>query len=200
MRIRLITFLLVSVFSCDCLFPEEKSESVPDRADFFPGYSQFLFHAVVEGCFRDGVDKADLNFIIPDEEIFANFIYNCPVCHACYDGFLFYSYRQRISLQKSTNYDTFGTGLNKEIKAQLAGAPEVRRKAVSELIKKWTNYRIKQMRLNKTEEKALRAEIAKGKKRGDELLASFKKPGSGFDKYYKDWEFCPSCSGAVESH
>ncbi|MEO0413435.1 MAG: hypothetical protein AAF226_00625, partial [Verrucomicrobiota bacterium] len=174
----------------------------PPKAEWYPRGHQFIFHAVLEGCFRDGVSTDDLTHIIPtpddDSEFpdyFTNFVYACPLCSPTYEAFRLYNLRLPFANEKPGTHDTFGIGLPKEVKMQLAGEPIERRKAIRTLVEKWTNERMTQLRLTKDEKADLHSELTRMKKRGEEMLKNFQtKKDGAFSDYYKDWKACAVCS------
>ena len=163
---------------------------------------RFIFYAVLDGCYESGLDKEDLDLIIPkyedggDRDMMVNFVYACPLCHPAFEGFRIYALRQPFHGQKTTVYDTFGQGLDKDTKAKLRAGGNERRTAVQGLITKWVKQRADLLRLNKDERDELAAAIEKKKERGEEMLKSFQSRGGYFGEAYADWKNCPICSGA----
>ena len=175
---------------------------------FYDEAHQFLFFAVLEGCYTDGLNRDDIEQIIPNHEdrvrIYTkNFIISCPICQPVYDGFVLYADRNTLSKQtrKPTDisFNTFGQGLDKKTREQLAKGGQPCRDAIKDLIQKWVDARIAKLRLTEQETKELRDEFAKRRKKGEEALQRFKsgKQGESIQKTYYDWEEgCPNCLGA----
>lgn len=165
---------------------------------------RFIFYAVLEGCFEEGVTNEDLEHIIPTAEngmrkMRTNFVIACPLCGPAYDAFNFYAGRPRLTQPaKITNYTTYGSGLDAEVRKQLATPGLPCRDAIQGLIGKWVDNRIEKLRLSEEETKALREELAAKRKKGEEFLAGFQKGFNGdeLEEAYRDWERCPVCSGS----
>ena len=174
-------------------------------ADFYSEAHRLVFFAVLEGCYADGLIMEDLNWILPLKaegcrDDYANFVLSCPLCSPALDAFQLYAVRQPSSSQqnKSTRFDTFGSGLDADVKAELAKPGQARRDAIQGLIQKWVDSRIVTMRLTDAETTALREELGKMRKRGEKALKTFQEAGNGdaLKERYKDWKSCPICSGA----
>ena len=93
------------------------------------------------------------------------------------------------------SYNTFGQGLDKKTREQLAKGGQSCRDALKNLMQKWVDARIEKLRLTEQETNELRAEFAKMRKKGEEALKRFKsgKPGDA-NEAYDDWEQgCPNC-------
>lgn len=163
---------------------------------------QFLFFAVLEGCYIDGLAREDIDLIIPAKSM-GNFVLSCPICEPAYDGFVLYSDRKIFSRQPGKrspfSYNTFGQGLSEGVRAKLAKPGQSRRDAIQGLIGKWVDERIAKLRLNEEETKALRDQLAERRKKGEKALERFQNGENGdilFEKY-KSWtKGCPICSGA----
>ncbi|MEM7012442.1 MAG: hypothetical protein AAF585_13275, partial [Verrucomicrobiota bacterium] len=165
---------------------------------------QFIFFAVLEGCYADGITNEDLDLIIPESEnglrqMITNFVYMCPLCEPAFDAFNFYAGRPHMSQPaKKTNYTTFGQGLDREVKEQLEKPGKPCRDAIMGLIKKWVDARIAKLRLNEEEEAVLREHLAARRKKGEEFLKAFQegKNGDKLAAAYAGWKECPICSGS----
>lgn len=174
-------------------------------ADFYSEAHRFVFFAVLEGCYADGLIEEDLDWILPLTsegrlDTYANFVISCPLCAPALDAFQLYSVRQPSSSQqsKSTRFDTFGTGLDASVKAELAKPGQACRDAIQGLIQKWVDSRIVTMRLTDAETKTLREELTKMREKGEKALKNFQnsRNGDALKERYKDWKACPICSGA----
>lgn len=179
----------------------------PKPGHEYSGAHKFVFFSVLEGCYRDGLTNKQIDLIIPPVEganfrdNSVNMVITCPLCGAAFDAFNIYAEHKRFNSQPSklTSYTTFGPGLSKEVKIELANPGKPCRDALQGLIKKWIEERIKKHRLTKEETKVLREELDEMRKRGEDALKRFKegKHGESLQKTYLRWgDECPVCSGA----
>ena len=166
---------------------------------------RFVFFAVLEGCYTDGLVDEDIDWILPKTKTehrdqFANFVLACPLCGPASDAFKRYADGIRLVQINSDKmaYTTFGQGLDRKVKAELAKPGQPCRDAIQRLIKKWVDARIVQIRLTEEETALLRKELAKMRERGDKFLKTWQnsKDGNDLKKRYQDWKACPTCSGA----
>jgi len=208
MKVESLTLLFSLLFLPLGLGAAPDREKWPDGpnppAEAYDDVHRFVFFAVLEGCFTDGITDADLEFIIPTAEnggrkMITNFVIACPLCRPAYDAFHFYANRPHLSQPaKHTHYTTFGAGLEPAIRQQLAEPGLPCRNAIQDLIERWVSARITKLRLNEEEEKSLRSALADKRKKGEEWLARFRegKHGEELAENYQDWENCPICSGS----
>jgi hypothetical protein len=167
-------------------------------------YHRFVFYAVLEGCYEDGLTAGDIDLIIPPDEhggrsMSTNFVYTCPLCHPTFEAFRLYGSRKYFYGQKATRYDTFGQGLDDELKAQLRGTANERRTAIQGLISRWVERRADLLRMDKAERAGLGLAMKEMKKKGEEAMQRFQQGGNGdyYAEAYKDWKACPICDGAA---
>lgn len=159
----------------------------------------FLFHAVMEGLYRDGVanDVVDALTVMGDEvEWPRNFVWACPICMPCFNAFR--SYRARVPFAgRKLERDNFGDGLSKELRARvLTGTPADQVAALDELTARWIAHRMQSLRLDKNQVNELTNRIEGMKKKGLELLRSYRK-SDDLQKHYAAMESCPLCVGAT---
>lgn len=168
---------------------------------------RFVFFAVLEGCYEDGLTEEAIDLIVPKQEdgyrqMTINFVYNCPLCCPAFDAFHTYSLRARFSCGKKNlkddPYNTFGTDLDEDVMRQLAKPGLECRNALQSLIEKWVNARMERMRFTPDEAKTLRDELASMRKEGEASLKRFQNNAHGerLMKAYKGWTSCPICSGS----
>ena len=75
---------------------------------------QFVFFAVLEGLYRDGVQNEIVDAIIgekilkKDDKVKAHFVFRCKLCHATYEAFR--TYRNRPAFMQAKGVSTFGKG------------------------------------------------------------------------------------------
>lgn len=189
-------------------FAGQPSAQEPERRKHhFSEARRFVFYAVLEGCYEDGLTGGAIDLIIPADEdghrqLTVNFVYQCPLCGPAFDAFNVYSTRQRFAnAPKDVGqdpYNTFGEGLSAEVMGELAKPGLPCRNAIQSLIDKWVTARMKRLRLTEDETTTLREELAEMRKSGEFWLKSFQRGGHGYKlkEAYKDWNSCPICSGA----
>ena len=79
---------------------------------------QFVFFAVLEGLYRDGVQNEVVDAIIglapkQGEQVKTHFVFRCELCHATYEAFK--AYRQRPMFMNAKGASTFGDGVDLEL-------------------------------------------------------------------------------------
>lgn len=198
--------LILSLGVLSSVQAEDSPENPPPGMEFSDAH-QFVFFAVLEGCYADGLTSADVDLIAPKRvdserrDMTVNMVLTCPLCSPAFDAINLYSGKKvfRKQLKKTAQSSTFGSGLSKAVRAELAKPGQPCRDALQGLIQEWVEARIMKLRLSKEETAAFRKELAKMRKEGEDALARFKKNGHGEEllQIYKDWEKgCPVCSGA----
>lgn len=159
--------------------------------------SRFLFFAVLEGLYEDGVSNEIVERVTELDARTGwpkHFIYACPICMPAFDAFR--SYRSRTAFYgRKWACDTFGEGLDKELARRLLDRDDlVLGNALQERIERWTARRIELLRLTDVERDALSHELAERRKRGTEFLRSYQANGSA--PQYAGMKSCPLCEGA----
>ena len=204
MKTILLALLVTGSLAIAAKVVDRDSPNPPEEE--FDSYHRFVFYAVLEGCYEDGVTAEDLDLIVPEadngeREMTANLVYACPLCHPTFEALRIYASRKPFYGQKGTIYDTFGQGLGDELKAQLQGGATERREAIQSLISRWVARRADLLRLDKIERKALDDALREKKDEGERVLKGFQEGANG--GYYKDknqdWKKCPVCAGADEA-
>jgi hypothetical protein len=105
----------------------------------------FVFHAVLEGLYTDGVSNEVVDKILKPNFL-ANFVDKCPLCHPAYQAFLLYRDRKVFCGVKS-HADSFGSGLDEAVKQDiLSGSSTERRKTLQSLISQSTGWRDSSLR------------------------------------------------------
>jgi hypothetical protein len=162
---------------------------------------QFVFFAVLEGLYKDGVPKEVVDMVIDpprslDNKVKHSFVFQCDICHAAYEAFVLYSRRQ--TFQKSAGRDTFGKGVNEKIISGLkAEEASVRVFALGDMMRPWIAARVEQMKLSKEKQEELVATLLKFKGEARTKMGKLRKE----DLAYKDWFFyggCQACEAATE--
>lgn len=162
---------------------------------------RFVFFAVLEGLYEEGVSKEVVDLVINparemDNKVKHTFVFQCDICHAAYEAFVLYSRRQ--TFQRSSGRDTFGKGVDeKTIHALKTGDATARVYALGSMVRPWIAARVVKMKLSKEKQDELVQTLMQFKHEADKKLSTFRKE----DALYKDWIFyggCQACEAAVE--
>jgi hypothetical protein len=150
----------------------------------------FIFFAVLEGLFADGVGNDLATKVLErDEKItggYANFVYACPICRPTIEAFR--AHLRRRDFEHGRKGDMIGPSkVSAELsKALLEGSAEDRRAALQKLITKYIQARMDLMRLTAEERGIWNAVLENRRAMGTQSLKAMKLP----------WKECPSCEGA----
>lgn len=169
----------------------------PPRAGLDDAGARFLFFAVLEGLYEDGVSNQIVERVIELDARTGwpkHFVYACPICTPAFDAFR--SYRSRTAFfGRKVPSDTFGDGLDEELARALLDRDElVLASALQELLERWTARRIELLRVSSSERDALAQDLAERKKRGSEFLRAYQANGTA--PQYAGMKTCPLCEGA----
>ena len=196
MKITLIALFALAL--CLPLSAQEKPE--PDAAKSNLEWQkeemcQFVFFAVLEGLYRDGVQNEIVDAIIGDKiekkenKVKTHFVFRCKLCHATYEAFR--TYRNRPAFMQTKGASTFGKGADLALLKQL-GSKDARTRIYSmgALVRPWIMHRIKETRKTPEEKTAMKKRFEKYAQEGANLLRTHKRAKDGF---YLDWSFYGSC-------
>ncbi len=178
-----------------------------DRHDDIEPSLQFVFHAVLEGLYEDGVSDEDVKQILmrKEKQSYFHFIYSCPLCNAAIWALEAYLDRPKSFYGLKRPGSTFGHGLSEAQHAKLfSDEPQERLALINSLVKTWLDRRIKATRLTAKERTTLLSNLETQRKKGMEALKSFRKKEHG-DAFgvaeaapaYVGLEECAVCNGAV---
>lgn len=156
---------------------------------------QFVFFAVLEGLYRDGVQNEIVDAIIGDKiekkenKVKSHFVFRCKLCHATYEAFR--TYRNRPAFMQTKGASTFGKGADLALLKQL-GSKDARTRIYSmgALVRPWIMHRIKETRKTPQEKTAMKKQFEQYAQEGANLLRTHKRAKDGF---YLDWSFYGSC-------
>ena len=156
---------------------------------------QFVFFAVLEGLYRDGVQNEIVDAIIgnkiekKENKVKSHFVFRCKLCHATYEAFR--TYRNRPAFMQTKGASTFGKGADLALLKQL-GSKDARTRIYSmgALVRPWIMHRIKETRKTPEEKTAMKKRFEKYAQEGANLLRTHKRAKDGF---YLDWSFYGSC-------
>ncbi|MEM7385462.1 MAG: hypothetical protein AAF514_11005, partial [Verrucomicrobiota bacterium] len=155
---------------------------------------QFVFFAVLEGLYRDGVQNEIVDLIIGETEKAAtdgvkrSFVFQCELCHATFEAFR--TYRGRPSFLNSAGQTSFGKGVSPDIIRDLKGDARSRVYAMGSLVRPWIMERVKNTRKTAEEKEAMRMRFKEYADEGSRLLDDLR---AKKDPFYLDWQFYGSC-------
>lgn len=164
---------------------------------------QFVFFAVLEGLYRDGVQNEIVDLIIgepiknEEEKVKSMFVFRCELCHATYEAFR--TYRARPVFKQTNAQSTFGKGVDpKMIESLKSTEARDRVYAMGGLVRPWIMHRIEETRKTDEEKKAMQEEFFKYLNEGEQLLSDLQ---DAKDPHYLDWYFygvCQACEAAKD--
>lgn len=177
---------------------------------FGPSY-QFVFHAVLEGLYRDGATQKEVERILMNHSKrkrsgYEHFIYSCPVCTSVLLAVRLYECRPEFSMYKPgrirhrTDHSTFGVGFSREDKKGLNSENvNERLRTLNGLVSRWVEQRMKQMNLSDKQKEALLEDMKVGREKGMQALTRFKKDPELMKIYapgYVNADECALCNAA----
>lgn len=160
---------------------------------------QFVFFAVLEGLYRDGIDNDVVDAVLgdikevkdegDDSKIKTHFVFRCELCHATYEAFR--TYRARPIFMQSGGKSTFGEGktdakLVADLRSKVA---QERVYAMGKLVRPWIMHRIEETRKTDEEKMKMKKGFEKFAREGGDLLGDLRRN----DELYLDWDFYGSC-------
>lgn len=155
--------------------------AAPTAAGGFDEAHRFIFHAVLEGCFEDGLANEDVAQILlrrPGESYF-HFIYGCPLCMPAIHALEVYRSRPAEFFGAKPGphgvVGTFGPGLKPVLQERLHSAdPKERLRAINTLMQGWFARRLSSLALSPGERTQLQKAIAQKREEGMNHLKGFK--------------------------
>lgn len=197
--------LVVTALSASGISPAV-SEIAP-RPSFLTGVDEevrtrFLFFAVLEGLYLDGVQQNVARRVLSETENDVGlFVPSCPICMPVRDAFSVYAQGPRLmswlkgrtSPPRPEDPLGFGAGLDgKEIEKFLDSERTVRAKALLGLVDRYCRDYEERLRLSPEERDRLKRLLAEGRKLGMLQL-------QGRPEFKDDFgEYCPACDGATK--
>lgn len=153
-------------------------------------FRRFIFFAVLEGLFEDGVPNKLVERVLEADAkgAYVNFVYGCPICMPAVEAFRAFATRWDTFYyaQKGESY-FHGPSVPDDIAKVLDDSDAAKRRAgLQKLIERHVKRRMDLLHLDEGERKAWRAAIEGGRKKGMELLQAQK----------LDLKQCPTCDGA----
>ncbi len=149
---------------------------VASAREEFDEAHRFLFYAVLEGCYEDGLSTEEVAQVLlkrPGESYF-HFIYSCPICTPIIHALEAYRSRPEEFYSLKSGASTFGRGLGAEVRKQLFSAQaEERLAGIHALVQGWVARRFAQLALSAEQREGLQKAIEEKRKRGMEALKRF---------------------------
>jgi hypothetical protein len=182
--------LFVSLIVCFLSMPAARADG-----DFDEGY-RFIFYAVLEGCYEDGLETNDVSqILLANTNGHVHFVYACPLCTPTIHALEAYQSRPSHFSSLKTHVTTFGAGLSPDLKKQLHGEKaEDRLAAINALVNGWVSRRMKLLKLSAAEQTQLHALLEKKRRQGMNYLKSF--DGAASVSAFTNVHQCAVCNGA----
>lgn len=197
-RLILLAALLALPFARAPLAQEPALEPRAGYEPWKPDGERFLFHAVLEGLYADGVSNEVVDALL---ELDADlgwprfFIYGCPICMPAFNAFRAYRARPEFFGDKQGR-DTFGAGLPEHVRANLLTDDlPVRVLALQARVSVWVERRVNALRLDERERGMLEERLGARRKQGLNLLRDYRRD-ERTAAVYAHMESCPFCDGA----
>lgn len=171
-----------------------------------PDFRRLVFHAVLEGCYADGVTTAEAKAVLRADPATGqpmHFVDGCPLCMPALDAFALYAGRPPLrSRSKGSPGDTFGPGLDETVRERLGSdVLKERLDAVNTLVDRWIRARIETMRPTADERDRWTSRLKDMMEKGTAILRSRAEDGTaGAYGAMKGCAVCQACcSGAVSA-
>jgi hypothetical protein len=203
-RLLSVAMLCVLAFSGSALGGDTPKKEASAKKEYNHEH-RFVFYAILEGLYEDGVSDEALKLIVPDPKSMAdlkdpeqtNFIPECPLCTPAFDAFCVYRARPVFVGQAASKTSTFGGGLSKETLAGLRGSPSERRETIRQLIENYIARRLEILYLDVEDREDVTLRLRELRLKGQIALARVQRgeEGEELKKVYADWKVCPNCTG-----
>lgn len=202
-----VLLILLAALGFSTAAPAEDSPTANTRHADFDSTTRFVFHAVLEGLYEDGLSDADVKQILmrKEKQTYFHFIYSCPLCGATIWALEAYRDRPKGFYGLKSDASTFGPGLTEAQHAQLfSDDPKVRLTVINALVHTWLERRMKAMRLTDSERAQLLEALEKKRQAGMDALVRFRKKQHGENfgvaeaaPAYVGLDECAVCNAAV---
>lgn len=170
------------------------------RDSMFDDAYRFVFYAVLEGCFDDGLTTGDAAQILlkGEGQGYSHFIYACPICTPALHALEVYRSRPAHFFGLKSGASTFGGGLSGEVQKQLySKKPEDRLTAINTLVQGWTAKRMKLLRLTDQERADLQKVLEKRREEGMKSLKQAEREPERFNaSAFAEVKQCAFCNAA----
>ena len=158
--------------------------------DFDENY-RFIFYAVMEGCYEDGIATTNVDQILLTQPYvgYVHFVYGCPICTPTIHALKAYRARPESLFPLKTHATTFGPGLSADqIKKLYSDRPTERLEVINGLMKNWIARRVGKLRLNDEEKAKLNENFQRMRKEGMIMLPA--------NPALAEAKQCAACNGA----
>ncbi|MEM7012644.1 MAG: hypothetical protein AAF585_14300 [Verrucomicrobiota bacterium] len=193
-----ISLLTILVLQTSFAVTPKKKEAVSWQKDEM---CQFVFFAVLEGLYRDGIQNEVVDAIIgeladkEEDKVKTHFVFQCELCHATYEAFRVY--RNRPVFMDTKGESAFGEGTDLKILSHLRSDDASDRvHALGRLVRPWISHRIEETRKTPEEKTAMKEQFQEYTREATNLIEAYQKEEDGF---YLDWNFygtCQACEAA----
>jgi hypothetical protein len=168
--------------------------------DFDENY-RFIYYAVTEGCYEDGIATTNIDQILlwNTNTGYAHFVYACPICMPTIHALDAYRSRPKHLFGMKTSATTFGPGLSAEqIKKLYSDRPAEHLEVINALMKSWITRRMDKLRLTDTERAQLNDNLKKMREEGMKMLrsSSQQRPEQFKMSAFAEVKQCAVCNGA----
>lgn len=198
--------LLAVVLAAGLVKGDEVADSSAGKGRFSNEH-RFVFFAILEGLYEDGVPREAIDLIVPDADAMTvpgkpgltNFVESCPLCAPAFDAFRTYKLRPAFYGVQDGKLSTFGFGLGEDTMKGLRGSPWERRETIRRMIEGYVARRLQLLALDDEERTDMLVRLRDMKKEGHAALARVRRgeEGESLKKIYADWKFCPNCAGVA---
>ena len=198
MKLHLLTISLATLFALHspALAADPSLEASKKAVEWQKDETcQFVFFAVLEGLYRDGIQNEIVDAVIGEKidkkenKIKTHFVFRCELCHATYEAFR--TYRNRPAFLDAKGASTFGKGTDLKLLKELQSKDaRTRIYSMGRLIRPWIMQRIEETRKTPAEKTAMKEKFAGYAREGKDILRAHQQAKDGF---YLDWRFYGSC-------
>ena len=175
--------------------------TAPAIAKDFDDNYRFIYYAVTEGCYEDGIATTNVDqILLMNTNVgFVHFIYACPLCTPTIHALEAYRSRPKHLAGMKTRLTTFGPGLSEEqIKKLYSDRPSDRLEVINGLMQTWITRRMTELRLTDAEKTQLKQNFEKMRQEGMKMLKYFQARDPEHFKMspFAEVQQCAVCNGA----
>ena len=206
--IRALPFVLVCALFAPffpALSAQDATHADPVQTRWKGREQQLIFSAVLDGLYWDGVSNEIVDAICAMEGETGwpiNFVYGCPICMPALDACRAYRKRPEFFGQKAPR-SNFGKGLSEETRSRILSKDiDVRLPAIEELILRWIDARLADLRLTPEEQEHFEGMMSGFREKGMAMLEGYRKNDwseRGVANPYKSMKECAFCNGAARA-
>ena len=175
--------------------------TAPVSAKDFDDNYRFIFYAVTEGCYEDGIATTNVDqILLMNTNVgYVHFVYACPVCTPTLHALEAYRSRPKHFAVMKTRNTTFGPGLSEEqIKKLYSDRPAERLEIINGLMQTWITRRMTELRLTDAEKTQLQKNLEQMRQDGMKMLKYSQ--GNDPERFkmsaFAEVQQCAVCNGA----